>query len=278
MPIAVPFSKHPMFRPTFIFFLSLGLELFHEADQSRPDSPNRVYRSVRGRLQCVGLYEPACSLSSIKLFIANPAHIGHCGSVEWFIIAHPQRHVPAVPAVVTIVGLGFHAASFLLWHLKNSSTLSGKKLRCFSVHPRLVTIRACEQFIFGRVVGVIVYKQDLEPICIRHDAGYQTALDCDNDSPHAVFSFSHSLWSSSQILSWSMLVNCPYIWELRNQNRRFTRLSFLTRSSRIVLVLWSPIISISRFNATSELIAIPSSNMVSSMFMALFLVRRIVRL
>src|SRR5208283_6151162 len=66
-----------------------------------------------------------------------------------------------------------------------------------------------------------------------------------------------------------MLVICPYIWELRNQNRRLTRLSFLTCSSRILLVLCSRIISISRFKATSELIAIPSSNIVSSMFMTI---------
>src|SRR5208283_616627 len=75
-----------------------------------------------------------------------------------------------------------------------------------------------------------------------------------------------------------MLVICPYIWELRNQNRRLTRLSFLTCSSRIVLVLCSPIISISRFKATSELTAIPSSNTVSSMFMAFLLTRRMFRL
>src|SRR5208283_3011593 len=105
---------------------SYSFSLFHEADQGRPDSPNRVSGSVRGGLQSVRFYEPTCGLISIELFIANPAHVGHCCSVEWFIIPQPQRHVPAVPAVMTIVGLGFHAGSFSLWHLKNSSTLSGK--------------------------------------------------------------------------------------------------------------------------------------------------------
>jgi hypothetical protein len=64
------------------FFRCLGLGLFDKANQSRPDGSNGVSRSVRGRLQSVGLYEPACSHSRINVLIPNLVRVGHCGSVE----------------------------------------------------------------------------------------------------------------------------------------------------------------------------------------------------